>query len=590
MVSIPVAPRLRFAMRVVAIAAALTSACAQPEVGGTGTAGSSGTGTAGKGGTTGQAGTTGTGTAGTTGNGGSSTTGTGGSSSTGTGGSSSTGTGGDATGTGGDATGTGGDATGTGGDATGTGGSSSTGTGGNATGTGGSSSTGTGGSATGTGGSGPGVGGRGGNGGSSTAGAGGRGGSSGAVGTGGAGGTGRGGTTGAGGTGPGTPSKEDEGADCTVGTLPAANTAIAKLPDPFKKIDGTMVAAKADWRCRREEIKKLEEKYVYGPKPPPPQSVSGSVSTSTISVTVMDNGKSASFTATVSIPSGASQPVPAIISYGGLAGIDMAWLNSEGVAFINFNPTSVGAEGHGHGTNQTGAFYSLYSGGSATGLLTAWGWGVSRIIDVIEKSGSTIIKPDAIGVTGCSRYGKGAFIAGVLDQRVALTLPVESGTAGVPIWRGIAKAEKGENGNPSQSLSSAYSEQPWFGDPFQPFLNNPATNPIDTHELVAMIAPRGLFIMDNPHIGELSPKYGHVAALAGAEVYKALGAADAIGYNSNVQSGTHCSVRPEWQTPFKNAVERFLKKTGTAAQTINAFSSQSGNLADWRDWTTPTLN
>ena len=192
-------------------------------------------------------------------------------------------------------------------------------------------------------------------------------------------------------------------------------------------------------------------------------------------------------------------------------------------------------------------------------------------------------------MTGCSRYGKGAFIAGVLDQRIALTLPVESGTAGVPIWRGIAKAENGENGNPSQSLSSAYSEQPWFGDPFQPFLSNPANNPIDTHELVAMIAPRGLFIMDNPHIGELSPKYGHVAALAGAEVYKALGAGDAISYISNVQSGTHCGARPEWVTPLRNNVQRFLKKTGTAAGQISAASNATGNLADWRDWTTPTL-
>jgi hypothetical protein len=317
--------------------------------------------------------------------------------------------------------------------------------------------------------------------------------------------------------------------------------------------------------------------------------VTGTVTNSMISVTVMDGGKSASFTATITLPTSGSAPYPAIIGYGGVSPLDTGVLNSEGVAQINFNPTSVGAEGHGHGTNQTGAFYTLYAGGSATGLLTAWGWGVSRIIDVIEKSGSTIIKPTAIGVTGCSRYGKGAFIAGVLDQRVALTLPVESGTAGVPIWRGIAKAENGENGKPSQSLSSAYSEQPWFGDPFQPFLNNPSTNPIDTHELVAMIAPRGLFIMDNPHIGELSPKYGHVAALAGAEVYKALGAGDAISYISNVQSGTHCSARPEWVTPLRNNVQRFLKKTGTAAGTINAFSSQSGNLADWRDWTTPTL-
>jgi hypothetical protein len=46
---------------------------------------------------------------------------------------------------------------------------------------------------------------------------------------------------------------------------------------------------------------------------------------------------------------------------------------------------------------------------------------------------------------------------------------------------------------------------------------------------------------------------------------------------SNVQSGTHCSVRPEWQTPFENAVERFLKKTGTAAGVINAFSGATGH-------------
>ena len=63
-------------------------------------------------------------------------------------------------------------------------------------------------------------------------------------------------------------------------------------------------------------------------------------------------------------------------------------------------------------------------------------------------------------MTGCSRYGKGAFIAGAFDERIALTLPVESGTAGVPIWRGIAKAEVGANGNPSQSLSNAYKNSP----------------------------------------------------------------------------------------------------------------------------------
>ena len=113
---------------------------------------------------------------------------------------------------------------------------------------------------------------------------------------------------------------------------------------------------------------------------------------------------------------------------------------------------------------------------------------------------------------------------------------------------------------------------------------------MDTHELVATVAPRGLFIMDNPHIANLGPKSASVAALAGAEVYKALGAGDNITYYSDVASGTHCSMRPEWSTPLKNNIERFLKKTGTAPGVMKISASASGKLSDWSDWTTPTLN
>lgn len=71
-----------------------------------------------------------------------------------------------------------------------------------------------------------------------------------------------------------------------------------------------------------------------------------------------------------------------------------------------------------------------------------------------------------------------------------------------------------------------------------------------------MIAPRGLFIMDNPFIGELSPQYGYLAAVAAAEVYAALGARYNIGYNSNVSNGMHCAMRPEWSQPLKNSIEK----------------------------------
>jgi hypothetical protein len=377
---------------------------------------------------------------------------------------------------------------------------------------------------------------------------------------------------------PAAVSVEDEGANCAV-SLPGSLTANSKLPDPFKKLDGTRISAKSDWRCRREEIKKLAETYVYGAKPAKPASVTGTLSRTNITVNVTDSGRSSSFSASVSLPSGPG-PFPAVVVLGGI-GADTATIQSAGAAIINYNPYLVGQEGTPR-NNKQGAFYSIYGSTSSTGLLLAWAWGVSRIIDVIAQSDGSILKADATGVTGCSRFGKGAFVVGAFDQRIALTMPIESGSAGVPIFRGIP-------GEGAQSLSSAYTEQPWLGDAFGSFTNSPTTLPVDTHEMVAMVAPRGLFIMDNPFIANLGPKSASVAALGGAEVYKALGAGDNITYWSDIQDGNHCDIRPEWKTPLQQNIKKFLLKTANDPGIIKISSRAGGNLADWRDWQTPTL-
>ncbi|OXM60631.1 cellulose-binding protein [Amycolatopsis vastitatis] len=372
---------------------------------------------------------------------------------------------------------------------------------------------------------------------------------------------------------------EDDGADCPV-SLPGSFPSSAKLPDPFKKIDGTRITSKSDWRCRREEIKKLAERTIYGQKPAKPASVTGTVSATNITVNVSENGRSASFSAGVRLPGGTG-PFPAVFVVGGF-GADTATIKASGAAVISYDPLAVGKEGTPR-NNKQGAFYSIYGSSSSTGLLAAWAWGVSRIIDVIEQSGGSVLKAGALGVTGCSRYGKSAFAIGVLDQRIALTMPIESGTAGVPALRSIPT----ESG--SQGLGNAYGEQPWFGDAFSAYTGNPAGLPVDTHELVGMVAPRGLFIMENPHIDWLGARSGSVAALAGAEVYQALGAGGNISYWSDVQDGTHCASRPEWRTPLQQNIQKFLLKTGTAAGTFRISAKKPGNLAEWRDWTTPVL-
>ncbi|MFC6094994.1 cellulose-binding protein, partial [Saccharothrix lopnurensis] len=368
---------------------------------------------------------------------------------------------------------------------------------------------------------------------------------------------------------------EDDGADCPV-TLPGSTPSNSRLPDPFTRLNGTRISSKSDWRCRRAEIRELAERHVYGDKPAKPTSVTGTVSGSGITVTVSHNGRTASFSATVQLPSGTG-PFPAVIVYGGFGG-DTATIRSSGAAVISFDPYSVGREGTPR-NNKQGAFYSIYGNTSSTGLLAAWAWGVSRIIDVIETNGGNVLRAD-IGVTGCSRFGKGAFAAGVFDQRIALTMPIESGTAGLPIHRGV-------NAEGGQTLSSAYGEQPWFGDAFGSYTGNPNNLPIDTHSLVAMVAPRGLFIMDNPHIANLGPRSAGVAALGGAEVYKALGAQNNILYHSNVSDGTHCANRSEWRTPLQQAIGKFLRNTGSFTGGITMHSKATGTLSQWRDWTTP---
>ncbi|MEV0133149.1 cellulose binding domain-containing protein [Dactylosporangium sp. NPDC050688] len=374
---------------------------------------------------------------------------------------------------------------------------------------------------------------------------------------------------------------EDEGADCPVPALPDAGAlpTNAKLPDPFKRLDGSRIATKSDWRCRREEVKRLAEKFVYGEKPAKPQSVTGTVSSTGVAVNVTHNGRSSSFSARVELPGGTG-PFPAVVVLGGF-GADTAAIKAAGAAVISYDPYAVGKEGTPR-TNKQGAFYSIYGATSSTGLLMAWAWGVSRIIDVVAQSDGRILKADAMGVTGCSRFGKGAFVVGAFDQRIALTMPIESGSAGVPIFRGIP-------GEGAQSLSSAYGEQPWLGDAFGTFTGNPNRLPVDTHEMVAMVAPRGLFVMDNPHIANLGPRSASVAALGGAEVYKALGAGANITYWSDVQDGTHCANRPEWRTPLQQHIAKYLLRTGNEPGAIRISSRALGRLSDWSDWQTPVL-
>lgn len=386
---------------------------------------------------------------------------------------------------------------------------------------------------------------------------------------------------------PPPPSAENPSANCSVGSLPGYNSLpnVSGLPDPFQRLDGSRISDKGQWRCRRAEILKQAWTYIYGEKPSKPSSVSGSVSSSNISVNVSHQGQSISFSASVELPSNGQPPYPAVIGFGGgFLGVNQQMkdiLKSEGVAIISFDPYQVGSEGSGHGN---GRFYNLYGSSHPAGLLTAWSWGASRIIDVLE-SNPAILDASRIGVTGCSRFGKAAFIAGAFDGRVDLTIPIESGIGGVPALKMVPSVDSS-----GEQPSHAINYEPWLSpQAFGNFASNTGRLPVDTHEVLGLIAPRGVLILDNPHIANLDYRSSHAAAVAGREIYEALGIADRISYHSNISDGNHCSWKSEYSDGLRNNVIRFLKGGSANTGFINPRSGSTTNVNSWINWSTPNL-
>jgi len=405
---------------------------------------------------------------------------------------------------------------------------------------------------------------------------------------------------------------ENETADISV-TLPTSfTTARPELPNPFMKLDNTPITTKEEWAQRRQEIYRLAERTIYGVKPPKPSKVTGSVTrtgnSGTISVTVSNGGADQTFTASVAYPTTGTAPFPAVIRLGEPtmastgSGADGAHLRGLGVATITFIVTNVGGETGGNRANRTGVFYNIYGTNHEAGSLVAWSWGVSRIIDVIEESGREYLDPTAIGVTGCSRLGKGALAVGVFDQRIALTLAMEGGTGGTNIMRG-AFADRGDGGgcggtgDGAQCPASAYGEQPWLSSNFQPFITTPNNLPIDMHSVMGLIAPRGFMIMDKraANVGNwLGIPSSYRGALAGAKIYEALGVGGNMHYINDV-SGGHCAAPAEYNTHVEDFVRKFLLRTrdvtpNTSVTFTATTPAPSMTTPSYMPWTTPTLS
>jgi len=297
------------------------------------------------------------------------------------------------------------------------------------------------------------------------------------------------------------------------------------------------------------------------------------VSTTKISVKVTEGSKSASFDVTVNM-NGATAPAPAIITYGAGAPVP------NGIAKI----TLTAIESTGGSGAKMGPFYTFYGSNHPAGYMIAQAWQVSRIIDLLEQNPGTI-DPYHVGVTGCSRNGKGAFAGGAFDNRIALTIPCESGIGGTVGLRLKEQLDPGANSS-AEWPYHAISYVRWLSEvslgPFATANDAAGDNtdklPVDMHEAMALVAPRGLYIVDNPGISNLDPKSAYVTGMAGKAIFKALGVADNFSYQG--ASGDHCTWRTAYQASLDAMIDKFLRgkdttKTGNFATDLGSKPSDT---------------
>ncbi len=352
---------------------------------------------------------------------------------------------------------------------------------------------------------------------------------------------------------------------------------ITTLPDPFAWADGSGRSTDfKDWERHRFEIARQLQHYELGMKPVVSKdSIEATLINDTLRVVVHENGETLLLTAPIKYPEG-NGPFPAIIGIGRPTGsLPVQLFDKRRIAQITFNFTQVMSHTQKRGNEPINR---LYPDQTDMGAYCAWPWGISRLIDGLEKVGKkSRIDLSHLAVSGCSFAGKMALFAGAFDERIALTIAQEPGGGGVDFWR-VSETL----GNVETLGRTSYA---WFLESMRQFAGKNVNRlPIDHHELAALIAPRALLVLGNTDYEWLAEESNYVSCQAARMVWKAFGIEDRMGFS--IQGGhMHCML-PESQYP---EVEAFIDKFLLGKTDVDTFVSKADMFEDvdylkWMPW------
>jgi lysophospholipase L1-like esterase len=249
----------------------------------------------------------------------------------------------------------------------------------------------------------------------------------------------------------------------------------------------------------------------------------------------------------VVLPTDARGPVPVLVMFGWgnmpdepvprfpgmvdpVAPASPEQLIAAGWGYVSLNTTSIQAD---NGAGLTAGIIGLANKGQRRtpgqwGALRAWAWGASRALDFLETLPA--VNAGQVGIEGVSRYGKAALVAMAFEPRFAIALIGSSGEGG-------AKPHRRDFGEAVENLTSA-GEYHWMAGNFLKYgaaesafgARTAHDLPVDAHELIALCAPRPVFISyGSPDKGDanwLDQQGSFMATVAAGPAYRLLGAHD----------------------------------------------------------------
>ena len=325
------------------------------------------------------------------------------------------------------------------------------------------------------------------------------------------------------------------------------------LPDPLvMKNDKKVTSAKQWWNQRRAEIVEDFDREMYGRMPKVTPKVNWEV-TSTSNETKydtpvvikqlighVDNSSypqvSVNIQLTLTTPANAKGPVPVVVEFGFgqlpprpanapplPAQPGTPWQQqvlAKGWGYATLVPNSIQAD---NGAGLTAGIIGLVNKGQPRkvddwGALRAWAWGASRALDYFETDKTVNAKQ--VALEGHSRYGKATLVTMAYEPRLAVAFVSSSGTGGAKIHRRNNYGEMVEN-------VAAPSEYHWMAGNYMKYAGPLTANdlPVDAHELVALCAPRPVFISSGAVNGDgwVDAKGMFLAGAHAGPVYKLLG-------------------------------------------------------------------